>query len=248
MLGRFVVPSQRLTEFTAAFAEACCGEQMSPWLLSVLSSGDGDEDVRLIESFSEGAAFLDAIELKALDVAQLGQRLSSAPSGMVAYAEFQSQQGDAILPVLSKFDARAKIRTGGVTVDAIPSTQEIADFLIGCVKAKIPFKATAGLHHPLRSTQKLTYEENSTSAVMHGFVNVFVAAAIAYQGAAKEDVIGVLNEESPGAFQWKKDTLKWNSYRLSTKQIKAARQKFAIGFGSCSFTEPVAELKALGWL
>ena len=66
MLGRFVVPAQRLSEFSAAFFEACCDERMSPWLLSVLSTGDAEEDRRLIESFSEGAAFLGAIECKAM--------------------------------------------------------------------------------------------------------------------------------------------------------------------------------------
>src|SRR5271168_3118335 len=67
MLGRFVVPAQRLAEFSSAFAEACCDEQTSPWLLSVLSTGDAAEDTALVSSFSEGAAFLDAVELKAFN-------------------------------------------------------------------------------------------------------------------------------------------------------------------------------------
>ncbi len=73
MLGRFIVPAQRLMEFTSAFDEVCCGEQTSPWLLSVLSTGDAELDADLFASFSEGAAFLDAIELKSRMRKRLGR-------------------------------------------------------------------------------------------------------------------------------------------------------------------------------
>lgn len=248
MLGRFIVPTQKLNEFSTAFAEACCDEQVSPWLLSVLSSGDPDEDARLIEPFREGAVFLDAIEFKAADAAQVAQQLGSVPQGMAAYVEFQPQQGNEILPELKKAGARAKVRTGGTTADAIPGIEELAGFLTACAKAKVPFKATAGLHHPLRSVQKLTYEEGSATAMMHGFINVFAAAVAAYQGVPESDVVQMLAETSPTAFQWEEKALTWRTYRFTTRQIKAAREKFAIGFGSCSFTEPVNDLKALGWL
>jgi hypothetical protein len=248
MLGRFIVPARGLSEFSAAFSEACCSEQMAPWLLSVLSTGDATEDANLVASFIEGAAFLDAIEFKTESAGQVDAQLGLVPSGMAAYAELTLQQSGQIFPVLKKFDARAKIRTGGVTADAIPSTQEIADFVIACAKAKIPFKATAGLHHPLRSVQKLTHEENSATATMHGFINLFVAATIAYQGAPVEDVVNLLNEQSLSAFRWNKEALTWGKHRLKSKQIREAREEFAIGFGSCSFTEPVNDLKALGWL
>jgi hypothetical protein len=246
-LGRFVLPAQKLTEFTAAFDEVCCGERISPWLLSVLSS-DAAEDERVIAEFSEGAVFLDAIELRVSDPGEAESRLASAPSDMLAYVEFNPEQIDLMLPVLKKEDARAKIRTGGVTAESIPSVEQVAHFLVSCAKAKIAFKATAGLHHPLRSTQKLTYEPDSASALMHGFINVFVAATIAYRGAAFEDVVGVLQEQDPAAFQWDKKSVTWRKHRLTSEHIAKARENFAISFGSCSFTEPMAELKALGWL
>jgi hypothetical protein len=248
MLGRFVVPVQRLDEFSAAFAGVCCDEQVTPWLLSVLSTGDPAEDARLISSFSEGAVFLDAIEFKAGNAAQVEQQLLSFPRGLLAYVEMKAEQTDEILPVLKKLNARAKIRTGGITADVIPGTEEIAKFLVACAKAKVPFKATAGLHHPLRSIQKLTYEEKSATATMHGFINVFVATAIAYQEAPVEQVIDVLREQEPSAFQWEKTKLRWRDHDVSAEQIKAVREEFAIGFGSCSFNEPVRDLKALGWL
>ena len=248
MLGRFVLPAQKLEEFTQAFIEECCYEQVSPWLLSIVSTGNAQEDARHLSTFIQGAAFFDAIELKFVDAATLAERLSSVSSGMTAYVELPLPQTSKALPVLKKLSMRAKIRTGGTTADVIPSAPEIAAFLTACAKAKISFKATAGLHHPLRSMQQLTYERDSVSAVMHGFINVFIAAIIAYRGAPQEEVLEVLNEQSSLAFQFEKDSLTWRNHRLTTKQIQVVRKKFAIGFGSCSFSDPIHDLKALGWL
>src|SRR5579875_1225219 len=137
----------------------------------------------------------------------------------------------------------AKLRTGGLTPDAFPEADEVARFLVSCAEARVAFKATAGLHHPLRSVQKLTYEPESASAWMHGFINLFVAAVVAYFGAGLEEVRAVLLEESPSAFAWSPAALTWHGKRFSTDQIREVRQRFAISFGSCSFTEPVDDLK-----
>jgi hypothetical protein len=108
------------------------------------------------------------------------------------------------------------VRTGGLTPEATPSSEALADFLSEAASQRMAFKATAGLHHPMRS------------ATMHGFVNVFVAAAFAWQGAERGVILDVLNDGDAGAF--------------------CARRDFAHSFGSCSFTEPVADLRVLGWL
>lgn len=248
MLGRFIVPAQRLDEFAAAFSEACCDEQSSPWLLSVISTGDAEEDARYMRLFSEGAVFLDAVEFKVADAAEVEKQLGAMPPGMTAYVEFPPQKTGEFLPALKKAGACAKIRTGGVTADAVPSVRKVADFLAACAKADVPFKATAGLHHPLRSMQKLTYEEQGPTSVMHGFINVFAAATVAYCEISIEEVVEVLDEPSPTAFGWKTHGVEWRDRFLSEEQIIKTREKFAVGFGSCSFSEPVNDLKALGWL
>ena len=248
LLGRFIVPAQRLSEFTATLAEVCPDEQSSPWQLSVLCSGNIAEDTDIIAEFNGGAAFLGAMELKAADVAQAEQLLHFTTPDMAIYLEFAPELHERILRLLKKHDARAKIRTGGLSAEAIPDSNVLAQFLMACAKAEVPFKATAGLHHPLRSMQRLSYEEDSPSAIMHGFVNVFVAAIVAYQGAPAEDVINVLDEKTPKAFQWEANALTWRSHSITIKQIRAARENFAISFGSCSFIEPINELKAFGWL
>lgn len=144
--------------------------------------------------------------------------------------------------------AFAKIRTGGLTPDAIPSSEEIADFLHSAAVRRIPFKATAGLHHPIRSLRPLTYSPDSPRAVMHGFVNVFVAAAFAWLGAERRILVDILDETDASAFRFLDGEMLWRPFGMGTAQIAEARRDFAHSFGSCSFEEPIADLKQLGWL
>ena len=145
-------------------------------------------------------------------------------------------------------DAFAKFRTGGLTPEGIPSCSEISDFLREAAARRVPFKATAGLHHPLRSTQALTYSVDSPRAPMHGFINVFVAAAFAWHGAGRSLLVEVLEESAPAAFQFCEHEMRWRDRRLSAAELSESRREFAHSFGSCSFEEPVTGLRELGWL
>ena len=144
--------------------------------------------------------------------------------------------------------AFAKVRTGGLTPGAVPMPSEIAEFLRAAAARRVPFKATAGLHHPIRAEHPLTYAADRPHAIMHGFMNVFVAAAFSWQGFDRAAVIGVLHECDPESFEFSDDSLTWRGRSLGTAQIAAARRDFAHSFGSCSFEEPVGDLKALEWL
>jgi hypothetical protein len=140
-------------------------------------------------------------------------------------------------PVAQIDGAFAKVRTGGLRPEAVPSTEILTEFLCGTAHLRVPFKATAGLHHPMRSQ----------GTGMHGFLNVFVAAGFAWHGEY-ESIPDMLEEEDPKAFKFVGDVLHWRDYSLSTEQIQAARRDFAHSFGSCSFEEPIADLRELGLL
>jgi len=142
----------------------------------------------------------------------------------------------------------AKVRTGGLTPETVPSSGVLADFLYEAATRRLAFKATAGLHHPIRSMRPLTYAADSPRATMHGFVNVFVAAAFAWQGAERDVMLDVLNEGDAGAFQFLAGELRWRGRRITVAEVESTRRDFAHSFGSCSFAEPVADLRALGWL
>ncbi len=151
-------------------------------------------------------------------------------------------------PISQIYEAFAKVRTGGLTPEAIPSSEALADFLCEAASGRIGFKATAGLHHPIRSLRPLTYATDSPCATMHGFVNVFVAGAFAWQGAERAVILDVLNDADAGAFQFLTGALRWRGQSVTVAEIQCARRDFAHSFGSCSFTEPVADLRMLGWL
>jgi hypothetical protein len=144
--------------------------------------------------------------------------------------------------------AFAKLRTGGLSPDSIPPSDAIADFLLSAAERRVPFKATAGLHHPIRSLRRLTYAPEAPQAVMHGFVNVFTAAAFAWFGKERELLLDILNDVDSHAFTFSEQELRWRGQSLPTEDVITARRDFAHSFGSCSFEEPVADLRELGWL
>jgi hypothetical protein len=146
-----------------------------------------------------------------------------------------------MIPELKRRGLRAKIRTGGITEDAFPTPESVAAFIRACRSNGVAFKATAGLHHPLRCVKPLTYEPNAAVGTMHGFLNVFLAAAMV------DDAEAILGETDPRAFTFDDDGVSWRERRVSVEELVEMR-KFAISFGSCSFEEPISDLKELGWL
>jgi hypothetical protein len=143
---------------------------------------------------------------------------------------------------------RAKVRTGGLTPEAFPTAAQLARFLVRCAAEALPFKATAGLHHPVRAEHRLTYEPDAPRGTMFGFLNVFAAAALARTGADDRELADLLDERAPGAFELAGDSFRWRGHELPASELAAARETFAIAFGSCSVREPANDLHQLGLL
>jgi hypothetical protein len=253
MLGRFVLPAGRLAELARAadshLPQAGSGD---PWRLSALLGPDVHGDSALVSAFnakSAGRAVVDDVELKAGSAAEAEAALGALPPGLEAFVEVPLDGDlDAILAVLRARRARAKARTGGVVPEAIPAPGDVARFIGACARAGVPWKATAGLHHPVRAEHALTYAGDSPRAVMHGFLNVFAAGTLARAGASPADLEAVLREGDPTALRLGPDGLAWRHLRASTDEVREARRSFATSFGSCSFAEPVAGLRELGVL
>jgi hypothetical protein len=164
------------------------------------------------------------------------------------FVEVPLEAPEPLIAELAVLELSAKIRTGGVTADAFPSAGQIGGFMRACVAADVPFKATAGLHHPLTGTHRLTYEDGAAQARMFGFLNVFVAAGLAGLGAEHEAVRQVLVESDPRAFEFREGALCWREVQIDTAGLASLRRRVALSFGSCSFTEPVEDLVQLGVL
>lgn len=276
MLGRFITPLSRLEEFERAAAALLPGTQATsgyrgpigePWRLSVLLESAAPDsiarDLERIHAFNDrhdrddaGLAAIDVVEVKVTDPAQIDPAIDALTEDLYPFFEFPvavcvDAPGDCrgFVTALAGSPAGAKIRTGGVTGNAFPTPREVAAFLGACAKADVPFKATAGLHHPVRGSHRLTYEPGSASCTMHGFLNVFLAAGLLRAGAIDERTAEqLLADEEPDHFRFSEDVLGWRDYLMDTTQLARARETFAHSFGSCSFDEPVADLESLGLL
>ena len=246
LLGAFLTPAARLEEFSAAFDAVCCSEQEAPWTLSIVCAGQTAQDVQAIEDFQQGAVFIASLETKAADARVAKETLERLPAARARYVEFPPEKAADVLPILGEYGARAKIRMGGPTPESIPSTEAVAQFLLACARERVAWKATAGLHHAVRGMREL--EPAGPRARMHGFVNVFLAGSIAFFGADESAIARTLKEEDPAAFRADDEVIRWHDNMLTSDQLEQVRNEFAISFGSCSFTEPVTDLKAMGWL
>jgi hypothetical protein len=172
-----------------------------------------------------------------------------APANFAVYFEIPiADDPSELIQIISETGARAKARTGGVTADGFPSAFQLARFIKACADHDVPFKATAGLHHPLRSVNNLTYQLESAKVLMHGFLNVFIGAAFAQNGMDVERLAELLEERSATAFQFDQGSVSWRGEMVVRGQLRVTRGLLAIGFGSCSFEEPIADLRTLGLL
>jgi hypothetical protein len=118
---------------------------------------------------------------------------------------------------------RAKVRCGGARV---PSVEELGAFVRGCREQGVVFKATAGLHHALPTDGQ------------HGFLNLLAACVFGDEEDALRD----------DAFDLDAETFRWRDRSAGAVELARVREELFAGFGSCSFEEPVDELKALGVL
>ena len=255
-LNRFIVPVARLEEFEEAAAPYLAGARGGTrWHLSVLAGPrDIESGVSRVADFNRrhrpgrgtGRASIDVIEAKASTAAEVVAFARLRPTDVAMDFEIPTAADPSpLISEIARAGGRAKIRTGGVTPDAIPGVAEVVRFLRACARGAVAFKATAGLHHAVRGEYKLTYAPDSPSAVMHGFLNVFCAAAFVRTGIPATDAVAMMEETAGEAFQFDGTGVTWRNRRITTPAIAAARANYSLSFGSCSFAEPIDELRAL---
>lgn len=241
MLNRFVLPATGLEDFVVLqeyFPE-------TEWPLSVTLTGDVAIALQQLQHHKDAIA-LKALEVPPLPAQELVALLPDLPGDIDLFFEMPIDQIDAHLSVIWGTPAMVKIRTGGVTVDAFPSSKQVAKAIQTFAQAGIPFKATAGLHHALRSEHPLTYEPNCMSGWMHGFLNVAIAAAFLYNHKISlKQAQTILETTTPDSFLFNPETIAWSGLTLTTAEIHSARHRGFRSFGSCSFKEPVHDLTQL---
>lgn len=258
-LGRFVLPAARLGELAGVAADVAPPRAGAdpPWRLSALVAGDGASEFVAVATFNDEfgsrgtawSAVVDSVEGRCDDVDAIAALSAHFPRDLAVFVEIPVADDPArLVEAIAHVGRHAKVRTGGTTAAHFPSAPQVARFLRRCVDAGIAFKATAGLHHPLRAEYPLTYERGSGQGTMFGFLNLFVAAAVARAGAGDADVVAALEERDPDAVVVAEDAIAWRGQRIALADLEATRARFALSFGSCSFDEPLADLRRLGLL
>jgi hypothetical protein len=232
MLGRFLCPVSRLDEFASAGADA-------GWRLGAICDGpDSRADFAAIAEYA-GPGTIDAVELR-LPPEPVGGVLDAAPPSVGVFVEVPSGDRRAATVALEDLSADgragAKIRCGGLAPEAFPADGDVAHFLRECGRLRLPFKATAGLHHPFR------VRDASLGVLQHGFVNLLAASAL-----PEADPEPIVAEADATAFSLSGESLRWRDRVADTEMLRHARSLFT-GYGSCSFDEPVADLVAHGVL
>jgi hypothetical protein len=198
-------------------------------LAAALSAAAGVPQVRVV-----------AVEVAVpigVDPAQVVPDLDSAVTDrpdLEAYVELpRDDRRPALLAALAATRYHAKLRTGGVRADLYPDEDELAAAVHACVTAGVAFKATAGLHHAVRNTDRTTGFEQ------HGFLNLLVAVDAAQRGADHGEVAALLAQRDAAAV----------AARVAALDGRAGPVRDAFhSFGTCSIDDPRTELTALGLL
>lgn len=268
MLGRFVLPSTRLTEIGPLLAGRF--DSVYPLRISALGSkapsADGFlENLRTnlgeVVNFRQAHGNESAVDqLEAAlppgpapvlptllrQAAECIETVLPGPSLRVFWEVPLSDDLPATLDTMAKHHAQfrrsfaVKFRTGGTEAAAFPTPVQLAGALLGARDAGVAVKFTAGLHHPVRRF------DEALGTRMHGFLNVFAAGVLAREhrlDAAETQAI--LEDERPESFRFDAGGFAWRDRHVPTAAL-AAHREFVTSFGSCSFDEPRADLRGLG--
>lgn len=248
MLGRFVVAAIRLQELAAAIeGGGIVIDPADPWRLSVVMGALVPAELALIAAF-QGAwesrgVLADSIEIR---VGSVGQAITVGEQIPRSFRRYFEVPGTGpyrdLVGAIGAVGAFAKIRTGGTTPELFPAAEDVTTFLMAAVRHKVPFKATAGLHHPFRGSYPISYAAQAEAQRMYGFVNLLVATAELVRGGEGETAEAILDDADRQAFVLDASGCSWRGERYTASELATAHQQYFLGFGSCSFREPFDEL------
>ena len=246
MLGRFIARARQLPAASAAFAGPFSvivepGRDALREVATCRASGASIETLEIpLQRNIPADEIADAIGKLDGDIAATG--LHDLPIFLeVPRTERWPDLLSPAMETLARAGLGAKLRCGGVVAEAFPTVDEVVEFIAAANQAAVPFKATAGLHHPIR------HRDPTTGFMMHGFLNLLGAVALAPY-SDRQTLRRIVAEEEPGAFSFDNAAFVWRAERVEIAELKAERREHFIAYGSCSFSEPVEDLIALGIL
>ena len=164
------------------------------------------------------------------NVRRIDAAARAAEVGVPLYIEVPGPPTAAWLAAVDEVaaaDHRLKLRLGNVDHDLVPDSATVAAWIDAALDREIRFKATAGLHRAVR--------HDPEGGGAHGFLNVMAATQALWDGGSIDDATAVLEQRDGAAL----------AAALTGPEASSARRWFT-SFGSCSVTEPLDDLIALG--
>ena len=260
MLNGFVLPVGQFdaaTKFASKFdsSHPLRVAALGPKTTSVESFRDALENAgAAIRSYSRSDVNLISVSHLEMflpdDVDSVSLKVASAVVGeLPVFWEAPPERAEQTIALIAGYNSDKdmakfgyKLRTGGVTADAFPTSAQIARVLVTAATYQLPIKFTAGLHHPIQQFR------DEVKTKMHGFLNVLGAAVLAaeHQWEADQTVM-MLEDEDPRSFSFTDDFFMWRDWKIDVEALQY-RRKFVRSFGSCSFDEPRDDLRELGFL
>lgn len=239
MLGRFVCAGSALAEFATLIQP---GDRL---LLSVLLSQP--DEVSLVEDFHSQVPSSVRVDTVETPWSQSGwlERWNYR-----LFFEVTPPEIEAAAAFCAPHHGRLglKLRSGSVKPEAIPPARQLVDFLEGAHQHRVPYKFTAGLHHAWAGDYPLTYASDAPRARLFGFVSLFGLACLHWCGRLNADqLLQALQQDGP-LITADAQGLGYADQRCSPEEIAEYRQHGGRSFGSCSFDEPLQELKEMGWI
>jgi len=239
LLGRLVGPCSRVSELLALLNES------DAFLISGLV--DDPAQLHLVDDFHKRAhrrVQVDCLEAKFVpELAKDWQRSWN-------YRLFWEVSSDTLERASSLAGGRVglKLRTGSVDPSAFPNSSLVCEFLQCCKARDLTYKFTAGLHHAQPGVYATTYDEDSKRCRMFGFLTLFLAGALWHIDRLDLHRLKRLLEDERPKLELREGQIALQGEWLSLEQIDDYRRRAGQSFGSCSFSEPVEELKELQWL
>ncbi|MBX2863632.1 MAG: hypothetical protein KTR27_08755 [Leptolyngbyaceae cyanobacterium MAG.088] len=270
MLGRLVLPLSQLSQFEDCLDHLDRTYSAAFWPLSIVLEPSHQALDRLAPWLKKQDRFtISALEFKLGNTEANCQVSASAIASLLPHLPphsdlFFDVPLDTSLPtyldVLQGTRAAVNIYTGGLTKTHSPNSKTLAQGIVACANAHIPFKTTpVSACHPLANWQTLS---NGTAIATPGFLNIALAAACAYgYGVTAAEIETILQINTPenlifsaqeiichSPFYSQEATLSNVVRHLPLEVLANVRSRYFLGVSSYSFQTPIADLCRLGFL
>ena len=254
--GRFLCPASRLEELAAVLMTTFTAGE-NPWEVGVVldaGPGEGASAAQTFHAEMQPAATIASAEARPTErtaeaFIDLVGTLSSIQPEVVPFVEIVAPRPfeDQIGPVADTLRGLGriggvKLRCGGTSASMFPDPTTVASFILAATNAKLPFKATAGLHQPIR------HYDAELGAWHHGFVNLLVAAAAADACYGIEMLTEIIADADPDTFSISTAFITWHELSIPGPAMRRVRTRGFVAYGSCDFFEPVEALAGLSFL